>query len=167
MARNVLEAGEAESIKSCWIQEHRKVLIRKMRRELKRNHQWQSKVSQTRQQRFTSPCEQWPSYLTWGKALTISKPQPSHLWNGDNDSNYPYVAWMRLLQGKWCKPLFLVPSIKWSWRNYNTLLISLSEYYQTICLRNLTERTWLLQISLSFACKGMMLLTWCLSLSNQ
>lgn len=82
----------------------------------------------SRQQRFKCRYEHWASYVT---LISICKPRPSHLWNGDNDSVYSWVAWKEILQGKPCKPLFMAPGVKWSLKNCDLPLLSLSEYYQS------------------------------------
>lgn len=67
---------------------------------------------------------------------------------------------MRILQGKPCEPLSVVPRTPRSLNNYDLLLLSLSEYYQNSISAG---ETWqeghdYSDLILSFVCKGMMLL---------
>lgn len=111
ISKNVLEAGEVKSIKSCWIQEHRKVLIREMRREMNIDQRWQVKstTEQTADSRDSSAGMNTEQVM-W---LNICKPQPSHLWNEDNDSVSSQVAWKKILQGKPRRPLYSGCYEKW------------------------------------------------------
>lgn len=63
------KAGEAKSMKSRWIEEHRNVLNREMRRKWKWISSDKSRVPQTRQQRFESQDSHWPGSGTRGNHL--------------------------------------------------------------------------------------------------